>query len=86
MKRYTTVYANGALDATSNMHEAKNFTYYDEDQIFFLAGKKVSPVEFYAAVEVDVQAAWDKKLETHKRVKVLHGSSSLCYVTKWVRR
>ena len=85
-KRYSTTYSNGHTAESSSAHEAQNFGNYDDAQTFFLSGKQVDAVEFFAAVCEAVQAAWDKKAETHKRVRVLHGSSAACYVEKWVRR
>ena len=84
-KRYATTYSNGHTVETSSPHEAFNFRNYD-GQTFALAGKPASAVEFYAAVRVAIDAAWAKKNETHKQVRVLYGSSTGCYVTKWVRR
>lgn len=40
--------------------------------------------EFYTAVRDAVDAAWEKKNETHKQVRVLYGSSAASYVTKWI--
>jgi hypothetical protein len=85
-KRYATTYSSGYTEQSSSPHEAVNWGNYDDAQTFALAGKPVSAAEFYAAARAGVQAAWDKKLETHKRVQVLHGNSVACYVEKWVRR
>lgn len=86
MKRFATTYSTGRTVESSSCHEARNFRNYDDAQRFFLSGKPVEAVEFFAAVDVAVQSAWDKKSETHKRVRVLHGSSAACYVEKWVRK
>ena len=85
-KRYATTYSNGHTVQSSSAHEARNFIHYDEAQKFHLSGKPVSASEFFAAVDDAVQAAWDKKNETHKLIRVLHGSSAASYVKKWVRR
>lgn len=86
-KRYATTYSNGYTEQSSSAHEAVNWQNYDDDaQTFALSGKPVSAAEFYAAARAGVQAAWSKKNETHKRVRVLHGSSVAGYVEKWVRR
>ncbi len=85
-KRYATTYSNGHTSETSSAHEAVNFVNHDDQQTFALAGKPVSAAEFFAAARAGVQSAWDKKAETHKRVRVLHGSSVACYVEKWVRQ
>ena len=85
-KRYSTTYSNGHTVETSSAHEAASWICYDDEQTFMLSGKPVSPEEFYSSVRAAVDAAWDKKNETHKRVRVLHGSSVASYVNKWVRR
>ena len=85
-KRYSTTYSTGHVQETSSAHEARNFCHYDDKQMFRLAGKEVSAVEFFAAVDAAIEAAWEKKNMTHKQVRVLHGSSVASYVTKWVRR
>lgn len=86
MKKYSTVYSNGYAQETSSPHEAINWVCYDDQQTFALAGKPVTSEEFFAAVRAAVQQAWDKKSETHKRVRVLHGSSVASYVEVWTRR
>ena len=86
MKRYTTDYGNGRIVSTSSPHEANSWVNYENGQRFFLSGKEVSALDFYTATREAVDAAWNKKLETHKRVRVLHGSSVGCYVTKWIRK
>lgn len=85
-KRYATTYSNGHTVETSSAHEAASWICYDDEQIFALSGKPVSAAEFYAVVDAAIAAAWSKKNETHKRVRVLHGSSVANYVEKWVRR
>jgi len=85
-KRYATTYSNGHTVATSSAHEAHNFRNYDDAQTYRLAGVQVGASEFFAATAAAMQAAWDKKAETHKRVRVLHGSSVGCYVEKWARK
>lgn len=85
-KRYSTTYSNGHTDESSRAHDAINWHNYDDQQTFRLSGKQVTAQEFYAAVREAVEAAWDKKNETHKRVRVLHGSSAANYVEKWIPR
>ena len=85
-KRYATTYSNGHTAETSSAHEAHNFGNYDDAQTFRLSGVPVSAAEFFAATAAAMQAAWDKKAETHRRVRVLHGSSAACYVEQWVRK
>jgi ribose 5-phosphate isomerase RpiB len=85
-KRYATTYSNGCAIESSSAHEARNFVNHDDAQKFFLSGKQVGAAEFFAAVDTAVQAAWDKKSETHKRVSVQHGATQFGRVTKWVRR
>lgn len=85
-KRYSTTYSNGFTQETSNAHEAQNFHFLEDAQIWRLAGKQVTYTVFFAAVQEAIDAAWEKKNQTHKQVRVLHGSSVACYVTKWVRR
>lgn len=86
MKKYGTVYSSGYTEATSSPHEAANWVNREEEQTWWLAGKQVSVADFFAAARAAVEAAWEKKNQTHKRVSVLHGSSVACYVQKWVRR
>lgn len=85
-KRFATTLSNGHTLESSSAHEAANWQNYDDAQTFALSGKAVPAVEFYAAAHAAVQQAWDKKSETHKRVRVLHGSSVASYVEKWVRK
>lgn len=85
-KRYSTTYSTGYTVETSSPHEANNWVNYDDAQKFFLSGKPASVEEFFAAARESIQAKWDKKLETHKRVRVLYGSSVACYVEKWVQK
>lgn len=85
-KRYSTTYSNGHTRETSQWCEAANFAFIEDGQSFFLSGKKVSPSVFFGEVSDAAQAAEEKKLLTHKRVRVLHGSSVAGYVEKWVRR
>jgi len=85
-KRYATTYSNGHTVESNSPHEAINFGNYDDKQIFLMTGEQCSPEDFFAAVNAAVDAAWDKKAETHKRVRVLHGSSVAGYVEKWVRK
>ena len=84
--RYAITYSSGQTVESSKAHEAANWINHDDAQTFTLSGKPVSAIEFYAAARGAMQAAWNKKSETHKRVRVLHGSSAACYVEKWVRR
>lgn len=86
MKRYATVYSNGHAVESSSPQEAMNWLCYDDAQTFALAGKPVSAVEFYAAARAAVQAKWDKKLETHKQVRVPDGVSGLVFKTIWIRK
>lgn len=85
-KRYATTYSNGHTVETSSASEAHNFSNYDDAQTLRITGEPVSAAEFFSATAEAMQAAWDKKAETHKRVRVLHGSSVGCYVEKWVRK
>lgn len=86
MKRFATTYPNGHTVETSSAHEAQSIQNYGNAQAFFLSGDPVSPVKFFSEVECAVGAAWDKKSTTHKRVRMLHGSSAASYVEKWVKR
>jgi hypothetical protein len=85
-KRYATKYSNGHSVETSSPHEAYNFRNCEDEQKFFLSGKEVSASDFFSAVRESTQRALNKKMETHKRVRVLYGSSAGCYVEKWVRK
>lgn len=86
MKRYATTYSNGHTVESSSAHEANNFGNYDDAQTFRLAGAPVTAAEFFAATTAAMQAAWDKKSETHRRVSVQHGATHLSRVEKWVRK
>jgi hypothetical protein len=85
-KRYATTYSNGYIVETSRAHEAMNFQNYDDAQTWRLAGKQVTAVEFFNAVQSAVNAAWEKKNQTHKQVSVQHGATQFGRVTKWVPR
>ena len=85
-KRYSTTYSNGHTAETSSAHEAYNFVNYDDAQTFRIAGVAVSAAEFFAATDAAMQAAWDKKALTHRRVSVQHGATHLGRVEKWVRK
>ena len=86
MKRYATTYSNGVTVESSSAHEANNFGNYDDAQTFRLAGVPVTAAAFFAATAAAMQAAWDKKAETHRRVSVQHGATHLSRVEKWVRK
>lgn len=85
-KRYATILSTGYKYETSSCHMARNWINYDDQQQFFLSGKQVSAKEFYTAADDHVEELFSKKLETHKRVRVLYGSSAASYVYKWVPR
>ena len=84
MKRYATTYSNGHTIETSLSHEASNIQNFDDAQLFFLSGKPVIAQEFYAAAQQANNAKLAKKEQTHKKVRVLYGSSAASYVNKWV--
>ena len=84
MKRYSTTYSNGHTVESSSAFEAFNWSKQDDQQTFALSGKPVSAAVFHSAVNKATQAYYDKKNQTHKQVRVLHGSSVASYVTKWV--
>ena len=84
MKRYATTYNNGHHVETSLAYEAINIQNFDDAQAFFLSGKPVTAQEFYAAARQVLDAKLAKKEQTHKKVRVLHGSSAGSYVHKWV--
>ena len=86
MKRYSTTYSNGHTVETSIPHEAANWQNYGNGQQFFLSGKLVSATNFYAVLNDAKQAYFDKKNQTHKQVRMLHGASVANYVTKWIAR
>jgi hypothetical protein len=85
MALYATTYSNGHTAETSRAHEALNFQNFDAAQAFFLSGKPVTAQAFYAAVKKSLDAALAKKELTHKKVRVLYGSSVGCYVYKWIK-
>jgi hypothetical protein len=84
MKRYTTTYSNGHTAETSLAHEAINIQNFDDAQLFFLSGKPVTAAEFYADAQQAMASKLAKKEQTHKKIRVLYGSSAACYVSKWV--
>ena len=84
MKRYATTYSNGHTAETSFAYEASNIQNFGNAQVFFLSGKPVTAQEFYATAQQALDAKLAKKEQTHKKVRVLHGSSAGCYVYKWV--
>lgn len=86
-KRFTINYANGFTQefSAAQCYEANN-TQNSGTETYMLSGQPVGAGEFYAAVDAACAAKLAKKEETHKRVKVLYGSSAACYVTKWVRK
>ena len=86
MKRYTTKFTNGHIIETSFAHEAKQIQNYGDGQTFFLSGKPVSVLEFFEDIYQVLDAKLAKKELTHKKIRVLYGSSAACYVNIWVRR
>jgi methionine aminopeptidase len=85
-KRYATTYSNGHTFETSSCHEARNIINYGDQQTFSLSGVPVSAKEFFVAANEHADELLAKKSETHKQVRVRHGSSALSYVTKWIPR
>lgn len=85
--KYSVEYANGFRQefTGAQANQAKQVVNYDGSR-FFLAGVEVDAAVWFSAVGSACDAAWAKKNETYKRVRVLYGSSSACYVEKWVRR
>lgn len=52
---------------------------------FYLKGVEVTSAT-YATESENLHKQWyERKCKTHKEVRVLHGSSVACYVTKWVK-
>lgn len=86
MKRYQTTYSNGYSVETSSPYEANNFLNYGDGQTFALSGKPVTAIEFYAAVADAIEAKYEKKCETRKRVRMRYGSSYLGYEWKWIKK
>jgi hypothetical protein len=88
MAHFAVTYSNGhKVSFTARQcHEAANVQNHDEEQLFFVDGISVDPSVYYAEARKLCAEAWDKKAETHKRVRVLHGSSVAGYVEKWVRK
>jgi hypothetical protein len=86
MKRYTTKFTNGHIIETSNAYDARQIQNYGDGQTFFLSGKPVSYLEFFETVCDVMDEKQAKKELTHKKIRVLYGSSVACYVNIWVRR
>jgi len=86
-KAYGVEYVNGFKQefTARQCNQAKHIVNHDGTK-FFLEGVEVDAIKFFEAVHAACEAGWEKKAETHKRVKVLHGSSVACYVEKWVRK
>lgn len=86
-KRYAAQYANGhRVEFTAaQCHQAQQVINHD-GATFFLAGVEVPAEQWFADVLGACEAAWAKKEQTHKRVRVLHGSSAGNYIEKWVKR
>lgn len=86
-KRWSITYANGFTEefTAAQCHQAKQVVNHPGTKFFFV-GKEISAPDWFTMVLDACQQAWDKKNTTHKRVRVLHGSSVACYVEKWVRR
>ncbi|MGV0982353.1 MAG: hypothetical protein ACOYB0_08335 [Polynucleobacter sp.] len=85
--RYAIEYTTGMRqEFSANLfYEAKQCQNY-EGARFFLSGVEVDAAAWFADIDAREQAAYDRKNKTHKRVRVLHGASVACYVTKWVKR
>jgi hypothetical protein len=60
----------------------------DDGYQYFVDGVEVSRANALAACEVAINAKWDKKSETHKRVRVSVGAStaSNTYREVWIKR
>jgi hypothetical protein len=52
----------------------------------FLKDVEVPMTEYIEACESGFDVWYEKKLITHKKIRVLHGSSVGCYVYIWVKR
>ena len=84
-KRFTIEYPGGFREEASSPFEAKSYVPADGCR-FFLRGVEVTADEYMADVSAARDAKLAKKEQTHKRVRVLYGSSGACYVEKWVRK
>lgn len=95
-KRFAVVHANERTEFTARQYiDAKYFAlrfvnaygYEGCDEITFVIDNvKVSAKDFVEACEQSFEDWYDAKCKTHKRVRVLHGSSVACYVWKWVQK
>jgi hypothetical protein len=52
----------------------------------YIKGDMVSSKDFIDACEGNFDMWLAAKKLTHKRIKVLHGSSVACYVYKWIKK
>ena len=86
-KTYAIELANGSrFEFTSKQcHEAFQYTRYEGSR-YYLKGDEVEAADFIEAVQTGCDSWQAKKEETHKRIRVLYGSSVGCYVWKWVRK
>jgi hypothetical protein len=84
-KRFAIEYPGGHLEETSSPFEAKIGVPCDGCR-FYVRGKEVAAEAYLATVALAREQWFEKKETTHKRVRVLYGSSAGCYVEKWVRK
>lgn len=84
MKRYKTIFSSGTVLETNLSYEAINIQNYDDAQLFFLSDTPVTALGFFEAVRKAEDARLEKKEQTHKKVRMLHGSSAGNYVYKWI--
>jgi hypothetical protein len=91
-KRYSTTYTDGVQTMTveeSNPTRARDFfrnAGVGVTQTFALKGKTVSREEFFADILAAEDAKWEKKEQTHRRIRYQDGVSGLNYLEKWVRK
>jgi hypothetical protein len=85
-KQYSVTYSNGCTESTNSPHEACNFQNYDENQVFMLSGKTVTPEKFYEAAR-EAREKWaERKNKKYKLVSVQVGATHFGRVNKWILR
>lgn len=84
-KKFVCITVDGERYENSKGAYANNFPAY-EDCTYYLSGKQVSILEFFTEAQRLMQVALEKKMETHKKIRVPDGATGLQYRTIWVRR
>lgn len=79
-----TVYDCGSFDTLAGY--AQRYVDAGVDAQCVVGRKAMTAQEVVAEHHRRIEAWRARREQTHKPIRVLHGSSAGCYVTKWVRR